>query len=253
MRQAMVKFPSIALALLWLSPAVATAQCAPGALGTSRTLAIDTHKLVGAGSYPLLGPLPLKAGEYVLTFDDGPAPGLTQAKLDILAKECIHATYFMIGAHAQSWPQLVRQVLAGGHTIGSHSMTHSQHLPSIPLDAAMNDITGGYQAVETAAYGKPLPPNAARLFRFPFDEDSKALLAWTHSHNISVIGSDLSPGDWRGLPPTLTFLDFASELNRNDRGIVLLHDNQANTVKLLPMIIAELKKRHLKIVHLVPQ
>jgi hypothetical protein len=60
----------------------------------------------------------------------------------------------------------------------------------------------------------------------------------------------MSPADWRGQPAPVTFGRLKALLDRQDRGIILLHDSQKNTVALLPMIIAELKARHMRIVHL---
>ena len=74
-----------------------------GALGTSRVLKVDTGTTAGFGK-PFRA-LPLSRGEIVLTFDDGPAPGSTSQILDILARECIRATFFMIGKRAEAEPQ----------------------------------------------------------------------------------------------------------------------------------------------------
>lgn len=59
-----------------------------------------------------------------LTFDDGPIPQMTPAVLDILHKEGIHATFFMVGENAQRYPELVDKVRYEGHRIGCHTFRH---------------------------------------------------------------------------------------------------------------------------------
>ena len=63
-----------------------------------------------------------------LTFDDGPDPASTPLVLDVLAKHNAHGTFFMLGAAASRYPDLVREVAARGHAIGNHTWDH----PSLP-------------------------------------------------------------------------------------------------------------------------
>src|SRR5665213_4176178 len=90
----------------------------PDALGTSRTLVVDPreHPRIGTMQYPET--LPLGDHEVVLTFDDGPLPRNSNQILDILASQCIKATFFEIGKMAQAYPEGVRKLAAAGHSIG---------------------------------------------------------------------------------------------------------------------------------------
>ena len=101
-----------------------TARGNPNALGTSRTLVVDPrqHPRIGTMQYPET--LPLADHEVVLTFDDGPLPKNSNKVLDILADECVKATFFTIGEQARASPEGVRKLLAAGHTIGTHTQTH---------------------------------------------------------------------------------------------------------------------------------
>src|SRR5690349_13932851 len=93
------------VALGTLSGTAQAANCDANALGTSRTLTIGTAQRTGIGQgYPALG---LGHGEIILTFDDGPQPNTTPAILDALAKECVQATFFMIGKRAEASPEIV--------------------------------------------------------------------------------------------------------------------------------------------------
>jgi peptidoglycan-N-acetylglucosamine deacetylase len=226
-----------------------TAQ-ACDALGTSRVLKLDTNTTAGFGqSFPALG---LVQGEVVLTFDDGPAPDTTAPILDILARDCIRATFFMIGKRAEAEPELVRHVRAGGHTIGSHSYSH-RRLDTLPLEQAAGDIERGIAAVETAVSVPTREKWRGHLFRFPEYKSTPELIAFVRSRGAAVASWSLSSEDWRGQPPEVTMERVRRLLERRGRGVLSFHDNQKNTVALLPMVIAELRARRMKIVHLETQ
>src|ERR1700753_4335396 len=96
----------------------------PNALGTSRTLVVDPreHPRIGTMQYPET--LPLADHEVVLTFDDGPLPHNSNQVLDILAAECVKATFFEIGRMATAYPEGVRKLRDGGHSICTHTPKH---------------------------------------------------------------------------------------------------------------------------------
>ena len=79
------------------------------------------------------------------------------------------------------------------------------------------------------------------------------LVSFVHQHHGAVVNTNISPADWRGQPANVTFERLRALLDRQDRGIILLHDKQPETVKLLPMLLDEMKKRKMKVVVLVPE
>ena len=108
----------------------------------------------------------LRPGEVVLTFDDGPWPNNTPAVLAALAAHCTKATFFPIGKHAMWHPEILKQVAAAGHTIGTHTWSHAD-LSKKPLDQdAKDEIEKGISAVRWALGAPggavlPLPGAAA--------------------------------------------------------------------------------------------
>jgi peptidoglycan/xylan/chitin deacetylase (PgdA/CDA1 family) len=244
-----MKIAAIAIAgFVLLSGAAQARDCDAGALGTSRTLKLQTAQTTGIGQgYPALG---LAHGEIILTFDDGPMPATTPEIVKILAKECVQATFFMIGKRAEAHPDLARLVRDGGHSIGSHSYSH-RPLNTLAPEAATDDIQRGYEAVEKAAFASTA--ERPRLFRFPDFKSTPELVAFLREHHGTVVDRNISPADWRGQPAEVTFERLKRLLDRQDRGIIILHDSQPETVKLLPMLIAEMKTRHMRIVHLVAE
>jgi peptidoglycan/xylan/chitin deacetylase (PgdA/CDA1 family) len=244
----MKKFVIALVALGSLSCTAHARDCAPDAFGTSRTLTIRTGDRSGIGhGYPALG---LAKGEIILTFDDGPSPSTTPAILDTLAKDCIQATFFMIGKHAEANPELAKRVRDAGHSIGSHTYSHRELNHLAPEDATQ-DIERGFTAVDKAAFGSVA--DRPHMFRFPGFKSTPELVAFVNSHHGLVVDRNFGADDWRGDPAQIEFERFKAHLVHMDRGIVILHDVQPETVKLLPMVIAELKARHMKIVHLVAE
>jgi peptidoglycan/xylan/chitin deacetylase (PgdA/CDA1 family) len=220
------------------------------ALGTSRILRVQVDTTAGiGGSYA--GPR-LSRGEVILTFDDGPLPTTTPRILRTLAHECIRATFFMIGRRAEANPDLVVSVRNAGHSLGSHSYSH-RDLKKLPPDEAKADIQRGYEAVEKAAFGPDATKQHARLFRFPSRKSTPELISFVRSRGGTIVSSGLSPEDWRGQPASVTMNRLRRILDRRNKGIILLHDSQENTVELLPMLIAEIKARGMRIVHLAPE
>src|SRR3979490_2585351 len=100
-------------------------RAAPGALGVSRVVEIDTSGGPGFGFEHFKQLDFLTDKEVVLTFDDGPWPGNTPAVLKALDDECTKALFFPIGKHATYHPEILRQVLAQGHTIGAPTWSHA--------------------------------------------------------------------------------------------------------------------------------
>src|SRR5215468_3510212 len=95
------------------------------ALGTSRIVEVDTSGGPGFGFEHFKEHDFLRPKEVVLTFDDGPWPKNTPAVLAALASHCTKATFFPIGKHATYHPEILKQVAAAGHTIGSHTWSHA--------------------------------------------------------------------------------------------------------------------------------
>jgi peptidoglycan/xylan/chitin deacetylase (PgdA/CDA1 family) len=233
--------------LAWIASAQATSCPRKDVLGTSRILAVDaaTTPRVGIKVFPQT--LPLEDHEVVLTFDDGPWPATTPKVLAALAHECVRATFFLIGKPASEHPELVREIAAGGHTIGTHTWTHPS-LQRIKPEDAVDQIDRGISAVQAALQGAPLAP----FFRFPGFESTQATLDLLQSRGIMVFGADLWASDWNPMTPQQELKILTDRLNAAHKGIILLHDPKAHTAVMLPAFLSYLKENHYRVVHLVP-
>ena len=87
-------------------------------------LLLNRAKFSHVGVMQYAQSLPLADKEVVLTFDDGPLPPHSIAVLDILASQCVKATFFLVGEMAREFPAIVRRIHEEGHTIGTHTEHH---------------------------------------------------------------------------------------------------------------------------------
>jgi peptidoglycan-N-acetylglucosamine deacetylase len=240
-----------AAGIFFLAPA--GAACPPEALGVSRTLEVGTSGglQVGLKTYPRT--LALDDREIVLTFDDGPSAQTTPAVLDALAKECVKATFFLVGRNAEALPALVKREIAEGHTVGHHTFSHpASTLRNLSESAAQEEILRGFEADDRAAYVKAIGAPKVPFFRFPGFADTPALIAWLSAKNIAVFGADLWVSDWNTMTPEAELALTLSRLDKEKRGILLLHDTKQQTAAMLPDLLQDLKKGGYKIVNIVP-
>lgn len=248
----MIRRFSLVLSLIgaaYLDPALAEEACPnpQGALGVSRIVEIDakTGPLFGGFTKYEKEPRFLEPKEVVLTFDDGPLPKYTKPILDALDKFCTKATFFSVGQMAQAYPDMVREVMGRGHTMGTHTWSHPLNLRALSLAKAEDQIERGFAAVALAA-GQPIAP----FFRFPGLSDSGPLLAHLQKRGIAAFTVDVVSNDsYIGSPQRLAARTL-DQVERQNGGIVLFHDIKASTAAALPTILTELKKRGYKVVHL---
>src|SRR5262245_15529587 len=232
-----------------LGAAAAAPDCPnPNALGTSRTIAIDPNEHQRLGSFQYRETLPLNDREVVITFDDGPISPYTPHILDTLAKECVKATFFMVGRMARTYPHLVKRVYAEGHTIGNHSQNHPFSFARMTVDQASREIEDGFASIR-AALGEP--SGVTRFFRIPGLLRQAPVENYLASHGYMTWSVDFMADDWTRISASEVVRRALDRLEARGRGILLLHDIQPATALGLPTLLHELKARGYRIVHVV--
>jgi peptidoglycan/xylan/chitin deacetylase (PgdA/CDA1 family) len=229
------------------SPAQASARssCAnPAALGVARTVEIDTTGGPGFGFEHFKSHDFLRPGEVVLTMDDGPWPANTPAVLRALAAQCVKATFFAIGKHAMWHPEILRQVAAEGHTVGTHTWSHA-NLAKKPAADAKDEIEKGFSAVRWALGTAPAP-----FFRFPTLSHPPEMVTYLGERNIGVFSTDMDSFDFKLKKSPLLIQSVMDKLKKHGKGIVLMHDFQHVTAETMPELLNQLKAGGYKIVHL---
>lgn len=230
-----------------LPPSIAaapTCQSNSAVLGISRVVEIDTTDGPGFGFEHFKQHDFLQPGEVVLTFDDGPWPHNTPAVLAALAANCTKAIFFPIGEHSMWAPEILRQVAAAGHTIGSHTWSHADLTKKSPQEAK-DEIEKGISAVHWALGGPSAP-----FFRFPALRHPPEMVAYLGERNIAIFSTDMDSLDFKIRKPEQVIQSVLAKLKKNGKGIVLMHDFQRVTAEAAPELLKQLKSNGYKVVFL---
>jgi peptidoglycan-N-acetylglucosamine deacetylase len=172
--------------------------------------------------------------QVLLTFDDGPTPGVTPAVLERLESYGARAIFFVVGRQVAESPELLRRIRAGGHRIGNHSFQHR----SRPVLEYISDLIA-CQELLRSHLGQP--PD---LYRPPRGHLSPATLAVPRLLGMRTVNWTLDVRDYtcRSRHQALVL---ASELERTIAAgdIVLLHDDHPGVLDILDHILPRLQAR----------
>lgn len=228
------------------SPPAQKKECPgnPNPLGVSRVVEIDTTGGPGFGfqhykMYDFLQPK-----EVVLTFDDGPLPNRTTAILEALDAECTKAIFFSVGKVAAGYPEILHRVAKSGHTIGAHTVLHKD-LSKMPIDKAKEEIEKSFSIIHHAVDGPTAP-----FFRFPYLRASPETLKYLADRNIAVFSTDIDSLDFKRSNSNTVIKRIMAGLEKNGKGIILMHDIQPHTAKAMPGLLKQLKEKGYKVVQM---
>jgi len=217
----------------------------PNALGIGRTVEIDTTGGPGFGFEHFKELDFLRDKEVVLTFDDGPWPVNTPSVLKTLAEECTTGIFFPIGKHATYYPEILRQVMAAGHSIGSHTWSHAALVnKKLTEQQRKDEIEKGFSAVKWALGGKAPAP----FFRFPALQHPPEMVTYLGERNIGIFSCDLDSFDFKASKAQTIIDTVMRKVEKNGKGIILMHDFQKHTAEALPELLKKLKAGGYKVV-----
>jgi peptidoglycan/xylan/chitin deacetylase (PgdA/CDA1 family) len=180
--------------------------------------------------------LPPEKKVIALTFDDGPWPNTTAKVLDILKKNRIKSTFFVVGQNVKNYPDLTKQIVADGHIIANHTWHHWYH--------HMNAQAAAYEVANTGDIIYQTTGVRTRLFRPPGGIMNNGVAAYAKNNKYAVIMWSADSMDYsRPAVPRLMNNIFREA---KPGGIVLMHDgggDRSHTVKALPEIISRFRKQ----------
>jgi peptidoglycan/xylan/chitin deacetylase (PgdA/CDA1 family) len=181
-----------------------------------------------------------------LTIDDGPHPTYTPMMLDLLASFHVPATFNMIGVQVSEYPQLVQRIVAAGHQVADHTVTHPLNLPSLPTAKIVEEIAGGHDRIAQTTGVAP------KFFRSPGGNWSPAVLDTAAAHAMICIDWQVDPRDWD--QPRSSVNHISTTLLKAQAGDILLcHDGggpRKRTIEALRVVIPALQQRGLTFVAL---
>lgn len=185
----------------------------------------------------------------ILTFDDGPDDVYTPQILDILEREKIPATFFVVGLQAEKNIDLLKRIYKDGYELGNHTFTHNNVAKMSPERAEIEMKT-------TRLLLEGITGHSTILFRAPYNADSEPQsfeeiepLARSKKDNYITVGESIDPNDWDTKNTNADSIVSRTIRQAEERSanIILLHDaggeSRKATVEALPRIIAYFKKR----------
>jgi peptidoglycan-N-acetylglucosamine deacetylase len=185
--------------------------------------------------------LPPEEKVIALTFDDGPWPKSTIQVLDILKKNKIKGTFFVVGQNVKNYPDLTKRVVTDGHTIANHTWHHWYH--------HMNPQMAAYEIDKTTDIIYQTTGVKTSLFRPPGGMMNNGVAAYARNNKYALIMWSADSVDYSR--PSLTKLINNIFREAKPGGIVLMHDgggDRSHTVKALPEIISRFRKQGYKFV-----
>ncbi|WP_399171315.1 bifunctional polysaccharide deacetylase/glycosyltransferase family 2 protein [Streptomyces sp. TLI_171] len=179
----------------------------------------------------------------VLSFDDGPSPEWTPKILKVLAAHDVRADFFVTGSMTTRNPDLIRQIVAGGHEIGLHTFTH-------PDLAYQSHARISWELAQTQLALAGVAGVHSSLFRPPYSSDASAMDDWNYpvikyvgAHGYLTAFIDRDTDDWKR-PGVDEIVKAAMPTKPGAGELILLHDaggDRAETVEALEQIIVKLQ------------
>jgi peptidoglycan/xylan/chitin deacetylase (PgdA/CDA1 family) len=226
-----------------LAGAMAVGLPAPASAATGASVVAGT-----AGGKPrrhLRDILPGVSNDAIaLTIDDGPDPLWTPQILDVLRRNGVRATFSLIGKQVRAYPALVKRIIAEGHGVCNHSMTHPQPFSARTAAEIHQQIADAQSAIVETGGVAPL------LFRAPGGDWAAGVLSAVAALDLVPLGWDVDPRDW-SRPGTATVTSRLLAARPGD--IVLCHDgggDRAQTIESLRTVLPALSRRGLQFVTL---
>ncbi|MCW2944530.1 MAG: polysaccharide deacetylase [Actinoallomurus sp.] len=179
-----------------------------------------------------------------LTVDDGPHPKWTPIMLDLLAEFHVSATFSLIGEQVAEFPKLVQRIVAAGHQVSDHTVTHPLDLPQLGTARIREEIGGAHDRIAQTTGVAP------KFFRAPGGAWSHQVLDTATEHGMISIDWQVDPRDW-ARPGTTRITDVLLHAQAGD--ILLCHDgggDRSETINALRTVIPALKQRGLTFVAL---
>ncbi|HJU97601.1 MAG TPA: polysaccharide deacetylase family protein [Jiangellaceae bacterium] len=171
-----------------------------------------------------------------LTFDDGPSDVYTSQVLDILDAHDVTAIFCVVGAAAQAYPEIIEDIVDGGHTLCDHTVSHDLKLSTRAEEAMRDEIGGTLDSIRAAAPDIEVP-----FFRAPGGYFSAGVNAVAASYEQEPLGWSVDPRDWKAPGADRIYEVVMGGVTPGS--IVLLHDgggDQSETVAALDDIISAL-------------
>ncbi|WP_328342527.1 polysaccharide deacetylase family protein [Micromonospora sp. NBC_00421] len=218
----------------------AAPQARPDGTGTPAAgVDPDAAQPAGGGDGPFGSHASTGSGEVALTFDDGPDPTYTPQVLEVLRAYGVKATFCVVGENAQDHPDLLRAIVADGHTLCNHSWHHDVLLGKRSPDLIRADLIRTNDAIHAA-----VPDARISYFRQPGGAWTYPVVSVAEGLGMTPLHWTVDPNDWQ--VPGAAKITATVTGDTGPGAIVLMHDaggDRQGTVDALRRILPDLTSR----------
>jgi peptidoglycan/xylan/chitin deacetylase (PgdA/CDA1 family) len=184
--------------------------------------------------------LPRGTKQLALTYDDGPNDPHTLRLLEVLGRHNVRATFFLIGRYVQLCPEIAREIVKAGHTVGNHTFRHP--LLIFKSASAIRRELSDCRAALQDAIGQH-----SNLFRPPFGGRRPVVLRIAREMGLSTVMWNVTGYDWNSPRASVIERKVAKQIRGGD--VILLHDgghkqmgaDRSQTVLATENLIAKFK------------
>ncbi len=175
-----------------------------------------------------------------LTFDDGPHATNTPRLLDMLKERNVKATFYVVATNVKRYPEIMRRIVAEGHEIGNHTVTHG-NLTKMSPDEVRSELSRSREAIMAATGIAP------RTMRPPYGAITSDQKDWIRREfGYPAILWSVDPEDWKKPGASVVAQRLVS--GAAPGGILLVHDIHSSTIDAMPSALDQLLAKGLQFV-----
>ena len=233
-------------------------------LGPSQAIVLDPAET------PFVVAHALQAKQIVFSFDDGPHPHFTSQLLSDLREHGVVAHFFVVGAPALRHPEVLHLIQSDGHIVGTHSQSHAV-LTRLSAAEAQAEICEGFRSslrgfdnsrsgspslekaslerasLKRASWEAQLPLEVlAPFFRFPYGAFNESLKNFVRQNHLANFFWRIDTLDWKYKNPKQLLTYTLQQIEHAQKGVVLMHDIQPQSLAIMPSLLFELAVRGYK-------
>ena len=180
----------------------------------------------------------IKTNHVAITFDDGPNPNFTPKVLELLEKYHAKATFFCIGKHVESHPDIFKTIIEQGHTVGNHTYSHTNTFGFLGTEKVISELQ------KTNNIVKNISGLHLNLYRPAFGVTNPRIKQAVKNLNLITIGWNKRSLDTTKLNEKQILKRITTNLKRGD--IILLHDTSEKTIRVLERLLLFLQEKNLQ-------
>lgn len=180
----------------------------------------------------------IKSNQVAITFDDGPNPEFTPQVLKLLKQYNAKATFFCIGQHIETYPELVKESIKQGHAIGNHTYSHPNSFGFLKTEEVISELQ------KTNAIAKEVTGLTMRLYRPAFGVTNPRIKKALKVIDLQSIGWNVRSLDTTSRSPDKVLKRITKKLSKGD--VILLHDTSLKTILVLEQLLLFLQQQNIE-------